>query len=500
MSTLSELILAQGRSDEADVEWLHMLVDDAQLLADLAFADIVLWVPTADDSFIAVSHYRPSSAATLFYRDFVGQRVKQQWRAQVTEAFSTGKIIDSSAPDWYEETPTRVVAVPVIRRLTSDSSDTTPGPIAVLTRHTNLSETRSPSRQELTFNQCAADLFGMIACGDFPDLSAPTGPRRGAPRASDGLLRIDMEGTTTFASPNALSAFNRMGFEDELEGESLADVTTEILGDQQEIDESLPLVVTGRAPWRTDVESKGVTIALRSIPLRVESERVGAIILCRDVTELRHRERELLTKDATIREIHHRVKNNLQTVASLLRIQARRAHSDDASNALTQAMRRVTAIAVVHDTLSEGLSQDVDFDDVFERVLMLIAEVASTHNTTVRPTKTGDFGVLPSEYATPLALALTELVTNAVEHGLAGRSGEVEIHAERSDEALSVTVRDNGIGLPEGRVGQGLGTQIVRTLIQGELGGTIDWHTVVGEGTEVTIEVPLRFIESETSA
>ncbi|PFG30865.1 sensor histidine kinase [Paramicrobacterium agarici] len=497
MSTLSDLILAQGRSDEADVEWLHMLVEDAQLLADLAFADIVLWVPTHDDSFIAVSHYRPSSAATLFYRDFVGQKVKQQWRAQVTEAFSSGTIIDSSAPDWYEETPTRVVAVPVVRRLTAESTVTTPGPIAVLTRHTNLSETRSPSRQELTFNSCAADLFGMIACGDFPDLSAPTGPRRGAPRASDGLLRIDVEGTTTFASPNALSAFNRMGFEDELEGESLADVTTEILGDQQDIDESLPLVVTGRAPWRTDVESRGVTISLRSIPLRVNGDRVGAIILCRDVTELRHRERELLTKDATIREIHHRVKNNLQTVASLLRIQARRAHSDDASNALTQAMRRVTAIAVVHDTLSEGLSQDVDFDDVFERVLMLIAEVASTHNTTVRPAKTGEFGVLPSEYATPLALALTELVTNAVEHGLAGRSGEVEIHAERSDDVLSVTVRDNGIGLPEGRVGQGLGTQIVRTLIQGELSGTIDWHTVVGEGTEVTIEVPLRFIQSD---
>ncbi|QPZ37294.1 sensor histidine kinase [Paramicrobacterium chengjingii] len=496
MSTLSELILAQGRSDEADVEWLHMLVEDAQLLADLAFADIVLWVPSHDDSFIAVSHYRPSSAATLFYRDFVGQKVKQQWRAQVTEAFSSGKIIDSSAPDWYEETPTRVVAVPVVRRLTAESTVTTPGPIAVLTRHTNLSETRSPSRQELTFNNCAADLFGMIAGGDFPDLSAPTGPRRGAPRASDGLLRIDVEGTTTFASPNALSAFNRMGFEDELEGESLADVTTEILGDQQEIDESLPLVVTGRAPWRTDVESKGVTISLRSIPLRVRGDRVGAIVLCRDVTELRHRERELITKDATIREIHHRVKNNLQTVASLLRIQARRAHSDEASNALTQAMRRVTAIAVVHDTLSEGLSQDVDFDDVFERVLMLIAEVASAHNTTVRPTKSGNFGVLPSEYATPLALALTELVTNAVEHGLAGRSGEVEIQAERTEEILSVTVRDNGTGLPEGRVGQGLGTQIVRTLIQGELSGTIDWHTVVGEGTEVTIEVPLRFITS----
>jgi two-component sensor histidine kinase len=188
------------------------------------------------------------------------------------------------------------------------------------------------------------------------------------------------------------------------------------------------------------------------------------------------------------------VKNNLQTVASLLRIQARRTHSEDAHDALTQAMRRVAAIAVVHDTLSEGLNQNVDFDEVFERVLLLIAEVASSHNTTVRPKSSGSFGVLPSEYATPLALALTELVTNAVEHGLNGRDGDVEITADRTDELLSVQVRDNGVGLPEGKVGSGLGTQIVRTLIQGELGGTIDWHTLMGSGTEVTIAIPMRWV------
>ncbi len=158
-------------------------------------------------------------------------------------------------------------------------------------------------------------------------------------------------------------------------------------------------------------------------------------------------------------------------------------------------MRRVAAIAVVHDTLSEGLSQNVDFDAVFDRVLLLIAEVASSHNTTVHPKSSGSFGVLPSEYATPLALALTELVTNAVEHGLAGKAdGLVEIIAKRTDEELIVKVRDNGIGLPEGKVGSGLGTQIVRTLIQGELGGTIDWHTLEGEGTEVTIEMPLNWL------
>ncbi|UYO98216.1 PAS domain-containing sensor histidine kinase [Microbacterium sp. M28] len=492
MSTLSDLVHAQGCLTDSDVEWLHRLAGDGQLLADLASADIVVWVRTEDASFIAVAHTRPSGAATLFYRDIVGERVRPQWRTQVQGAFESGEIVDSSSPDWFEETPTRVRAVPI---LANRSKNDPMRVIGVVTRHTNLGEARTPSRQQITFDECANDLFRMIASGEFPDLAAPTSPRRGAPRASDGLIRIDVDGVTTFASPNALSAFNRMGFDDELEGESLAEVTTRILPVTRQVDESLPVVVTGRAPWRTDIEARGVTVSLRAIPLRDHGTRIGAIVLCRDVTELRHQEQELITKDATIREIHHRVKNNLQTVASLLRIQARRTHSEEAREALTQAMRRVDSIAVVHDTLAQGLTQQVDFDEVFDRVLKLVAEVAAAPNTRARTKSTGHFGVLPSEYATPLALALTEVVTNAVEHGLAGQEGFVTIDATRTDENLRVTVADNGHGLPEGRIGQGLGTQIIRTLIQGELGGTIEWKGTDGEGTEVTIDIPLRWIK-----
>ena len=497
MSTLSDLVEAHGRPNISalDIEWLHLLLADSQLLADLAFADIVMWVPTVDDDFISVALARPSGAATLFYRDVVGQRVKPMWRRQVEEAYRSKRIVDTDAPDWYGEAATHVRAVPVFRQLGSDGTEVAGEPIAVLTRHSNLSDTRTPSRQELTFNQCANELFDMIAAGTFPDRDAPSVPRRFAPRASDGLIRVDVDGDVAFASPNALSAFNRLGFDGELEGRSLPEVTTALIGPRAVVDETLPLVVTGRAPWRADVEAKGGVVALRALPAKKGRERAGAVILVRDVTEVRRQERELLTKDATIREIHHRVKNNLQTVASLLRIQARRTHSDEARDALQQAMRRVSAIAVVHDTLSEGLSQNVDFDVLFERVLQLIAEVAASGTTRVQPRLIGTFGELPSEYATPLALALTELVTNAVEHGLAGRTdGMVSITAERTTETLTVRVRDNGIGLAEGKVGAGLGTQIVRTLIQGELSGSIDWHTIVGSGTEVTIEVPLTWL------
>jgi len=490
VSTLSDLVHAQGRLTDADVEWLHRLAGDGQLLADLASADIVIWIETADGSFIAVTHSRPSGAATLFYRDIVGEKVRPQWRTQVHAAFESGEIVDSSSPDWFEETPTRVRAVPIVR----GGPDRTV--VGVLTRHTNLGEARMPSRQQISFDECANDLFRMISTGEFPDPAAPTAPRRGAPRAADGLIRIDVDGITTFASPNALSAFNRMGFDDELEGESLAEVTTRIVPPSRQVDESLPVVVTGRAPWRTDMEARGVTVSLRAIPLKDHGTRIGAIVLCRDVSELRHQEQELITKDATIREIHHRVKNNLQTVASLLRIQARRTHSDEARDALTQAMRRVESIAVVHDTLASGLAQTVDFDEVFDRVLKLVAEVAAAPNTRARTQREGRFGVLPSEYATPLALALTEVVTNAVEHGLAGQEGVVSIEAFRTSESLRVIVSDTGHGLPEGRVGQGLGTQIIRTLIQGELSGSIEWKGSEGEGTEVTIEIPLRWIKA----
>lgn len=483
---------------DADAALLQQVIGEGQLLADLAFADIVFWTRLADGSFVATAHLRPSSSATLFYRDVVGTTPRSEWRGLIERAYDTKVIVDSSHPDWFEQTPARTRAVPVCRRDRVHGAGVSGAPVAVITRHSNLSESRMPSRLELTFNECANDLFRMISEGSFPDPETPTAPARGAPRASDGLIRLDRGGRVVFASPNALSAFGRLGFNQELEGRLLSEVTTSLLSGRLIVDESLPLVVSGRAPWRSDVEASGVTVTLRAIPLKAAGERTGALVLSRDVTVLRRQERELITKDATIREIHHRVKNNLQTVASLLRIQSRRTSDENARDALNQAMRRVAAIAVVHDTLSEGLSQNVDFDEVFDRVMMLAAEVASGTNQVIKPQLKGRFGILPSEYATPLALALTELVTNAVEHGLRGREqGEVVITASRGPDRLQVIVADNGGGLPDGSVGEGLGTQIVRTLVEGELSGTIEWRSTAGSSTEVEVNVPLQYLEEQ---
>jgi two-component sensor histidine kinase len=184
------------------------------------------------------------------------------------------------------------------------------------------------------------------------------------------------------------------------------------------------------------------------------------------------------------------VKNNLQTVAALLRLQARRLDSPDARAALEESVRRVSTIALVHETLSLALEESVLFDGIADRVLAMCAEVALPE-TDVAVVRRGDFGVLPAEVATPLAMILTELVQNAVEH--AGAT-VIEARVSRTPEQLRLVVADDGRGLPPGfslASSTRLGLQIVRTLVEGELRGSIDLAPGDPSGTAATLSVPL---------
>jgi len=481
-----------GQTHAADIEWLHALVADWQVIADLSFADLVLWISDGKNGFVAAGHARPSSAATVFYRDITSKPVENAWTHLVSEAFKSGKSVEYGEPDKYQGVPARLSAVPVFRRLNAASgSDITPSPIAVVTKHTNLGEAAAPNKTRISLSGLGDKLLNMVVDGNYPVFSEQSSPRRGAPRVNDGLVHINEESIVIFSSPNGMSAFQKLGVKSELEGRSLIEVTNVLNKDKRNVDEGLSIVVSGRVAWRADIEGNEAALSVRSIPIFENSINTGAILLCRDVTELRRQERELVTKDATIREIHHRVKNNLQTVASLLRIQGRRSKSPETLEALSDAERRVAAIAVVHDSLSEGLAQDVNFDEVFDRIISLVGDLAAGYHAKVTNLKIGKFGRLPSEIATPLAVVLTELVTNAYEHGLANKTGHLTVTATRKSKKLFITVADDGVGLEPGKIQSGLGTQIVTTLAEGELRGKIDFKSDKTGGTTVALEVPI---------
>ena len=270
-----------------------------------------------------------------------------------------------------------------------------------------------------------------------------------SPRVGDGLLRLGKAGRVIYASPNAQSAYRRLGLAADLIGAELGVVTTALVASDEPLDESLMVVAAGRAPREAEVDGNGSVVQLRSIPLIVGGSRTGALVLVRDVTELRHRERELMTKDATIREIHHRVKNNLQTVAALLRLQARRLRAPEARAALDEAIRRVGSIAVVHETLSHAPEEVVDFDDIADRVARMAGEVSAAE-VGVIPKITGSFGQLSAAVATPLAmtprqrLELFVPVCQAIQH--AHQKGI--IHRDIKPSNILVTLHD-GVPVPK---------------------------------------------------
>src|SRR4051794_40941165 len=413
---------------------------------------------------------RPTTGPTAYPLDVVGTVLAPGLSHRVERAWRDSRIVRDGEPEWRSTTPVRQEAVPVRR---GDAV------VAVLSRDTNLAAARMPSQLELSYLTSAGELLQMVSEGTFPFPGSDRQPEH-APRVGDGYLRLDRTGHVVYASPNALSAYRRLGVSADLLGAHLGRTISRLAGgpglDEPRGSAALAAVLRFQEPRESEVEAQGATVLMRALPLVPGGEPRGALVLVRDVTELRRRDRQILGKDATIREIHHRVKNNLQTVAALLRLQARRMTDPAAQAALQESVRRVASIAVVHETLSLALDEQVDFDAIADKVLAMCAEIATT-GAPVVVRRSGSFGVLPAEVATPLSMTLTELVQNAVEHAYPdGRAGEIDVLVSRGPDRLDVDVVDDGAGLPEGFDLQGstrLGLQIVRTLVAGELGGTV---------------------------
>jgi two-component sensor histidine kinase len=154
----------------------------------------------------------------------------------------------------------------------------------------------------------------------------------------------------------------------------------------------------------------------------------------------------------------------------------------------------VTSIALVHETLSMSVDERLNLDEVVDRVIPMLSEVAAPESV-VKLSRDGSFGVVAATLATPLVLVLTELVHNALGHAYPpGGRGEVVVSVRRTAGWLDVVVSDDGRGLPEGFSldrSQGLGLQIVRTLVESELDATLSMRSRQPRGTEAVLRVPL---------
>ncbi|GAA4399174.1 sensor histidine kinase [Tsukamurella soli] len=509
MASLADLLAIHTDLPGRAARRLQRIAGEWQLLADLSFADLRLWVvadgpgaphdvmdhagergPGGADQprMVCIAQCRPNTTPTLYEDDGVGLVLGPDDAATVYAAYRSGRTVRTAEPAWRGPLRMRREAVPV----RWDGSV-----IAVLTRDVNVTQPRIPSPLEVAYNDCGNALCQMLADGTFPEAEErPTG--QASPRAGDGFIRLDADGVVVFASPNAQSAYRRMGAAADLTGADLANLTHALVGDTFESDELTQGVrgaLTHGGGARVEVSAGGVTVVLRILGLRPHARPAGAAVLIRDVTELKRRDRALISKDATIREIHHRVKNNLQSVSALLRLQARRTPNEEAKRALAESVRRVASIALVHETLSMSVDEQVDVDDVLDHLVPIMTDVVAPAGP-VAVTRHGDVGYLDADRAMPLVMVVTELIQNAIEHAFeSGVPGTVELLAERSTRVLEVIVRDDGRGLPDDfnlHQSDRLGLQIVLTLVASELAGELTMVAGPSGGTDAVLTVPLQ--------
>ena len=474
-----------------EVARLTELVAEWQLLADLSFADLVLWVSTreqgavSEEKYLAIAQIRPMTAATVFTQDLIGKSITAADSQSIDRAFKTGEIIRDSEPSQSGEFNVKEEAIPI-------RFDTRI--IGVISRHRNLETMRTPSRLELNYREIANNLYRMISEGSFP-IEDGGYQFESAPRVGDGLVRLDVDGSVIFASPNARSAFTRIGWGKDMEGQRLGEILEQLavpLRGREPREENWRVKMSGKNLHRDEFENSDGILDLLVIPLTEGEFRIGAAVLVHNVTELRRRDRALVSKDATIREIHHRVKNNLQAVSALLRLQSRRTDEASAREAIEEAIRRIASIAHVHETLSTNSQNSVAFDEVISKILTSSLEL-SPRAKEIRFERKGEFGLIPSLIATPLALVLTELIQNALEHGVAEVGTKVILSVKREKANFQISVIDDGAGLAESfslTENSSLGLEIVRTLTENELAGTLKIKRLP-KGTEALIEFTL---------
>ena len=470
---------------EADHEHLRKLVATWSLLADLSFSDLLLFAPVdaghagspETNRYVVLAQVRPTTSQTLYLDDQVGRFVPATDRPLVAQAFELGEIGEDHVELPVSDTRVRVQAIPVCNEGRI---------VAVISSETPRTDNRETGDLEHNYLEVYDAFVKMVAEGSFPYRYEQLGGEN-LPRVGDGALVVDGNGFVTFSSPNAISALHRVGFHGNAKGRLLEDLGV----GRDAITTALRL----RVPFETELERASVTIYMRVLPLMERNVVIGLFVLMRDVSDLRSRERLVVSMDATIREIHHRVKNNLQTVSSLLRLQSRRVQASESREALEEAVRRVRSIALVHEMLAQAGGDEVDFGEVMRPIVRLAEEALLTPDRPVTFSMRGTGPVLPTATASSLAVMLNELLQNAVEHGYPPGSdgGDVAVEMYVMGRTLSVSVRDQGVGLPEGFShghSDGLGLTIIKTLMTGDLGGTIDVRPAShGPGTEAILTV-----------
>ncbi len=465
------------------------------IVADVSRADILLYGWLETNRAIVLAHARPHSISPIHPHLLVGQEVDREQEPLIIGTLIDGRPQQGAQRVSADSAPIMKQSYPLRR----------PGEkrvIAAFSVETNLLEHERHRRRRQAFQKALLQLQIMAQRAQLTGVTelSPFGEH-------DGVIVADRERMIRYASGIATNLYRRIGYPEGLLGHHLSELETgdddlaraalresrclereEESGERYWVKKAIPLQELPRPRFWSWMK-----------PGKKSKEPSHVLLMMHDSTESRRREQELRVKTAMIQEVHHRVKNNLQTIAALLRMQLRRMHTDEAQLAVQEAIARILSVAVIHEFLSHQASQVINIKDVSNRILTQMRQEMLGPDTKILLELEGPPIYLPARQATACALVINELVQNAMEHGFKdGNVGHVQLTFQDEGDAVVVRVRDDGSGLPHDfsiENADSLGLQIVQTLVREDLKGTIEMRN--GDGAEAIITFPKAIFGGE---
>jgi two-component sensor histidine kinase/PAS domain-containing protein len=481
-----------------DLVFLARLEEQLPFLADISRADVLLYGCQADDKAIVLLHASPHSISPVYNRSLQGYEMGPGDEPRVFRALTSGHAARGSRGLIAEGAPIVQEVYPVF----------SPGngwPIAALAIETNLIENERHRRRSKEFQKALQKIKESVLRAELAGIEelSPFGEH-------DGVMVVDVQKRIRYVSGIATNLYRKIGYAESLLGRSLTSLETAD-------DELVTLVMRKRRCLQRETTegderiwirkgvplyaSPGGLMRLRKLlglpPLR--STLSGVLLTIHDATERIRKEEELRVKTAMIQEVHHRVKNNLQTIVALLHLQARRVESEEARQVLEEGINRILSVAVIHEFLSHQESRVINVKDVSQRIINQMRRGVMDPEKHIRLKLEGPNVYLPARQATACALVINELLQNAVVHGYKRKTGgTISVILEDTGDQVSVTINDDGRGLPVGfnlENGDSLGLQIVQTLVSGDLRGHFELRD--GDGVSAIVTFPKATLGGE---
>lgn len=455
-------------SDE-DINKLEQLDEFLLIIADLIKADVFIDCLTRDpNAAIVVSEAKPPNSPSMYKQSVVGQFALRDNEPAALRTLQIGMKTRDLKAITQEDKMVKQNVVPI----KNDFGKV----IAVLIMEQDITNAVNHSTNMEILSETAEQLAQTL-------LNLRDGEKENSVTyyLDDAMIMFGENGIATYANPVAEMLYKELGYKDEVVGMKFENLVLDGI--------NFSKVIQTSGPGASEIEIGKLSLHVKYAVTQSKENAVGVIMLIKDITEVKEKEKELILKSVAMREIHHRVKNNLQTIASLLRLQSRRIENKDTKKLFQESISRILSIAVTHEALAQNGVDDVDIKSILCKIKKSAVSYGIEENKNIAVEILGDSFMVNSDKATSIALVVNELLQNSLHHGFCNQdNGHIGVIIQKGIMYSNISILDNGQGFDVGKIEkESLGLSIVKGIVRDKLNGNIKIESSI-QGTKIVFD------------